>query len=212
MLQALRSGPALRSCFERINVRFRSNIAPSTMASDQEERPNELAQTGAQAQMPALSAHEERRWNRLSNNMSHFHEHFKQEFNALYELADGSFNKHGLSLAGYLRVAQDLKKSLTMHHTIEERFIFPTLALRMPQFKGEHLESHKGIHDGLDQLDALLTRYKSNPSSYSPTDMRACLDSWREVLFRHLDEEVADLRGENLRKYWTLQEVERLGV
>jgi hypothetical protein len=97
-----------------------------------------------------------------------------------------------------------------MHHTIEERFIFPTLALRMPQFKGEHLESHKGIHDGelanpekplcavipylfdagLDQLDALLTRYKSNPSSYSPTDMRACLDSWREVLFRHLDEEV----------------------
>jgi len=36
------------------------------MASDQEERPNELAQTGAQAQMPALSAHEERRWNRVS--------------------------------------------------------------------------------------------------------------------------------------------------
>jgi len=66
MLQALRSGPALRSCFERINVRFRSNIAPSTMVSDQEERPNELAQTGAQAQMPALSAHEERRWNRVS--------------------------------------------------------------------------------------------------------------------------------------------------
>jgi hypothetical protein len=37
---------------------------------------------------------------------------------------------------------------LTMHHTIEERFIFPILAERMPQFKAEHLESHRGIHEG----------------------------------------------------------------
>jgi hypothetical protein len=92
---------------------------------------------------------------------------------------------------------------------IEERFIFPILGERMPQFKAEHLESHKGIHDGeyfdlfliylssldclnagLDRLKTLLSKYGSNPSSYSPTEMRACLDSWREVLFRHLDEEV----------------------
>jgi len=159
-----------------------------------------------------LSAHEQKRWNRLSTNMSHFHESFKREFNLLYDLADGSFNKRGLSLGGYLDVARGLKHSLTMHHTIEERFVFPFLAKRMPQFKSEHLHSHKGIHDGLDRLDALLSKYKSDPASYSPDEMKACLDSWREVLFRHLDEEVADLRGENLRKYWTLQEVERIGV
>lgn len=29
---------------------------------------------------------------------------------------------------------------------------------------------------------------------------------------RHLDEEVADLQGENLRKYWTLEEVERIAI
>jgi len=40
--------------------------------------------------------------------------------------------------------------------------------------------------------------------------MRVCLDSFREVLFKHLDEEVADLLGENLRKYWTLEVVERI--
>lgn len=34
----------------------------------------------------------------------------------------------------------------------------------------------------------------------------------REVLMRHLDEEVADLQGENLRKYWTLEEVERIAI
>lgn len=35
-----------------------------------------------------------------------------------------------------------------MHHTIEERFIFPVLAERISTFKEEHIESHKGIHDG----------------------------------------------------------------
>jgi hypothetical protein len=113
-----------------------------------------------------------------------------------------------------------------MHHTIEERFIFPVLAERMPQFKREHLESHKGIHDGeypalphcymqfvfycnllsnagLDRLEALVSKYKSNTSLYSPTDMRACLDSWREVLFRHLDEEVHSLPSSCAIAYMT---------
>jgi len=168
--------------------------------------------TDAEAQMPVLSAQEERRWNYLSNSMSHFHEMFKREFNTLYEMADGTFNKRGLSLSDYLAQAHGMKHHLTMHHTIEERFIFPVLAERMPQFKGEHLESHKGIHDGLDRLEVLLSKYGSNPSSYSPTDMKECLDSWRAILFKHLDEEVADLRGENLRKYWTLEEVERIAM
>ena len=41
-----------------------------------------------------------------------------------------------------------------MHHRIEEAYIFPVLARKMPQFKagareaGEHLKSHKAIHDG----------------------------------------------------------------
>jgi hypothetical protein len=37
----------------------------------------------------------------------------------------------------------------------------------------------------------------------APTEMRGCLDGFREVLFNHLDQEVNDLKGENLRKYWT---------
>ena len=34
----------------------------------------------------------------------------------------------------------------------------------------------------------------------------------REVLMRHLDEEVADLQGENLKKYWTLEEVDKIAI
>ncbi|PSR81162.1 hypothetical protein PHLCEN_2v6497 [Hermanssonia centrifuga] len=99
-----------------------------------------------------------------------------------------------------------------MHHTIEERHIFPILAKRMPTFKDDevHIKSHHGIHEGLDKLGALLAKWNAQPSTYSPQEMKDCLDSWREVLFVHLDQEVEDLSGENMKKYWTLQELERI--
>jgi len=162
------------------------------------------------------SAQEERKWNRLGNKMSQFHEWYKQEFNTLYELADGSFSRRGMSLSLYLNSAKSLNNHLTMHHTIEERYLFPILAKSMPQFAengdGAHITSHQGIHEGLVELDRLVTQWKTTPSTYSPTDMRACLDNFRDVLFRHLDEEVADLRGDNLKKYITLEELESLPI
>ncbi|PPQ67260.1 hypothetical protein CVT25_005844 [Psilocybe cyanescens] len=139
------------------------------------------------------SAREQRRWNNLSEKMSSFHEWFKQEFNTLYELADGSFTTRGLSLVRYLETAKAMNHHLTMHHTIEERYLFPILGKTMPQFaakdNGAHIASHHGIHEGLDRLGALVKKWTSAPSEYSPDEMRACLDSFRDVLFHHLDEE-----------------------
>ena len=39
---------------------------------------------------------------------------------------------------------------LTVHHTIEERHIFPILAKRMTMFQDDdvHLKSHEAIHHG----------------------------------------------------------------
>lgn len=158
------------------------------------------------------NAREERRWNRLADSMTHFHDYFKAEFNAIYEMADGSFNNRGMNLRMYLSAAGELRKHLTVHHTIEERHIFPVLARRMPAFQNDerHIKSHHAIHDGLDKLGALIAKWLAEPSAYDPQEMRACLDAWREVLFRHLDEEVQDLRGENMKKYWTLEEVDRI--
>ncbi|KAH9858809.1 hypothetical protein C2E23DRAFT_800209 [Lenzites betulinus] len=160
------------------------------------------------------SAREEAKWNRLADSMTYFHDHFKHEFAAVYELADGSFAKRGMSLPMYLRMAAQLAKGLTVHHTIEERFIFPVLGKRMQMFKDDdvHLKSHEAIHHGLDDLTALIRKYLDDPTTYKPEEMRACLDSWREVLFSHLDQEVQDLSGENMKKYWTLEEVERIHI
>ncbi|KAJ3803010.1 hypothetical protein GGU11DRAFT_389432 [Lentinula aff. detonsa] len=145
--------------------------------------------------------------------MKSFHDGFKEEFNTLYELSDGSFNKRGWSLGIYLESAARFNHHLTMHHTIEETYLFPLLGKRMKQFsesEGLHLKSHKGIHDGLERLEGLIQQYKSEPNTYDPTKMRASLDSFRDVLFSHLDQEVEDLRGDNLKNFFTLQEVESI--
>jgi hypothetical protein len=64
---------------------------------------------------------------------------------------------------------------------------------------------------GLDEYTTLLRKYASQPTSYSPVELRACLDSFRDVLFRHLDEEVRDLKAESLRDAgWTLEELRRI--
>ncbi|KAJ7462359.1 hemerythrin/HHE cation-binding motif-containing protein [Mycena galericulata] len=146
--------------------------------------------------------------------MSSFHSYFKSECASLH-LADGTFTTRGLSLSVYLDMAKRLNSHLTLHHTIEERHIFPVLAKRMPQFSTEtddaHINSHKQIHKGLDELATLVSKFKNEPSTYcnqlAPTEMRACLDSFREVLFTHLDEEVNDLGAENMKKYWKLEEL-----
>ena len=46
---------------------------------------------------------------------------------------------------------------------------------------------------GLSKLEKLVEKWTEAPSTYSPTDMRECLDSFREILFQHLDEEVGGL-------------------
>ncbi|PAV18412.1 hypothetical protein PNOK_0525400 [Pyrrhoderma noxium] len=157
---------------------------------------------------------DEYKWGRFATAMSYFHDHFKSSFSKIHELADGPFRDRGMTLQMYLREAEALKKHLEGHHTIEERYIFPELAKKMPSFAmdEQHLKSHEGIHDGLVRLSSLIHEFKENPSTYSPQRMRDCLDSFRDVLMKHLDEEVADLQPDNLKKYWTLEELERIPI
>ncbi len=45
-----------------------------------------------------------------------------------------------------------------------------------------------------------------------PVPFRSRTKHDRDVLLRHLKEEVQDLRAENMKKYWKLEEVDRIAV
>jgi hypothetical protein len=68
---------------------------------------------------------------------------------------------------------------------------------------------HHTIHSGLAKLSLLVAKWSDDPKSYSPTEMKECLESFREELFMDLDEEVANLGADNMKRYWTLEEMDR---
>lgn len=95
---------------------------------------------------------------------------------------------------------------------LEERHIFPVLAQRIPAFRKELelLTQHKQIHAGLDKLEAYLDQVKASKKDLRLDELKVILDSFGPVLFAHLDEEVRQIGPDNLRKYYTLEEVKRL--
>ncbi|GJN88382.1 hypothetical protein Rhopal_001348-T1 [Rhodotorula paludigena] len=156
----------------------------------------------------AKTPSERREWDRMSSRMEGFHTYFRSGFRQIFELSDGSFEKHGLTPRDFAGVIEDFLHHLEFHHGIEERHIFPVLRKRMPQFEDDHQEEHDTIHAGAHS--ALTAKYRENPSSYSPDELRKNLASWGPVLFYHLDAEVESLKPDVLRRYWTLEEVRRL--
>ena len=120
---------------------------------------------------------------------------------------------------------------LTMHHTIEEMHIFPVsrtdsmvhdcssltlldqvLAVKMPAFQKELqlLTQHKQIHLGLEKFEDYLAKCKSGESDLRMDEMKGLMDSFGDVLWTHLDDEVKELGAENMRKYWTPEEMRRM--
>lgn len=99
-----------------------------------------------------------------------------------------------------------------MHHTIEEQHIFPVLAKRMPAFQKELelLTQHKRIHEGLDRLEEYFADCRSGKTEFRMSEMKKIMDTFGKVLWEHLDDEVKELGAENMRKYWTLDEMRRL--
>lgn len=101
---------------------------------------------------------------------------------------------------------------LHFHHSIEEQHIFPVLAKKMPEFRKELdlLRQHKHIHAALQKLEAYLEKCRSGEEDMRREEVQRLMDGFGEVLWRHLDEEVHALRADNMRKYWSLEEMRRL--
>lgn len=99
-----------------------------------------------------------------------------------------------------------------MHHTIEEQHIFPVLAKKMSAFKKELelLSQHKQIHVGLDKLEKYLEQCSDGERELRMVELKEILDGFGTVLWQHLDDEVKQLGAENMRNYWTLDEMRRM--
>ncbi|OJJ51786.1 hypothetical protein ASPZODRAFT_127921 [Penicilliopsis zonata CBS 506.65] len=101
---------------------------------------------------------------------------------------------------------------LHLHHSIEEEHIFPVLARRMPEFRAKVtlLEQHREIHAGMDKLQAYLEECRCGEADLQRDEVQRLMDGFGKVLWTHLDDEVHALRAENMRKYWTVEEVRKI--
>lgn len=113
----------------------------------------------------------------------------------------------GLSLVRYLET----------HHNIEEVHIFPILARKMAEFrstggKAELLRQHQAIHKGMDGFQEYLLKVKGREVDLEMSVLKEKMDSWGPVLLKHLDQEVATLGADNMRKYWTVEEMRAIPI
>lgn len=117
-----------------------------------------------------------------------------------------------MSIRQFLQLASEFCHHLTVHHTIEEQHIFPVLAKKMAYFEPKQhlLTQHKGIHDGIDKLEEYIADCKSGKKELRLEHMKRILDGFGQVLWSHLEDEVKTLGAENMRRYWTMDEMRRM--
>jgi hemerythrin-like domain-containing protein len=171
----------------------------------------------ATSPLPPLSASDFQAYNRMAAHMAVFHDHFRAAWNQLWQASTTSRRPAHLSLRAFVNEGLQFCRHLTMHHDIEETYIFPVLAKKMPDFQkgkggraGELIRQHREIHAGLDGLEDYLRRCKAGEAELELDVLRTKMESWGTVLWTHLDQEVETLGAENMRRYWTLDEMRQM--
>lgn len=162
--------------------------------------------------LPKLTPSEFRQYNKMAEHMDYFHNHFRSTWNTLYGACESQKRPKGMSIRQFLSLGQQFCHQLTMHHNIEEQHIFPVLAKKMPAFKKELelLSQHKQIHKGLDKLEKYLEECGDGERELRLAELKEIFDGFGKVLWQHLDDEVKQLGAENMRKFWTLDEMKRM--
>ena len=120
-----------------------------------------------------------------------------------------------MSIKQFLSTGLQFCSYLTTHHGIEEQHIFPLLARKMPEFRqganaAELLRQHKEIHKGLESLEEYLSKVRSGELDLELSVLKLKMDGFGGVLWKHLDQEVKTLGAENMRRYWSLDEMRRM--
>lgn len=164
----------------------------------------------SEGSLPPLTLQEHQIFNRFAVIMEQFHENFRRYWTDLWVAATEGTRPRGMTLRQLVNQGIDFTGYLTAHHNIEERRIFPHLATRMAEFdgkKGEMPRQHKKIHAGLTKLAEYLTKVSKGEVDFEKDALKDVMEPWGKVLWEHLDGEVNALKAENMRKYWTKEEM-----
>lgn len=140
------------------------------------------------------------------------HNGFRLSWNEIYKACTTNQRPRSMSLREFIAFALRFSEHLEMHHSIEESYVFPNLARKMPAFRkqDELLAQHRKIHEGLDKYAAYLKECKSGERELVLRELKELMETFGEVLWRHLEDEVVELGAENMRKYWTLADMKNL--
>ncbi|KAM7192799.1 hypothetical protein V8F20_008724 [Naviculisporaceae sp. PSN 640] len=204
-----------------------NDIKPCQDASTSQSAPASAAPAEEQPALPPLSPAEHKTYNRLAVQMDYFHEHFRSIWKTLYTACTNNKRPANMSLKQFIDEGLRLTQYLEAHHSIEENYLYPILAKKMPQFRVAHghgskkskgkggggsgdcdlLKQHEEIHKGMDVFSEYLRACKNRETELDLAVLKEKMDSWGDVLFKHLDDEVKELEAENMRKYWTIDEV-----
>ncbi|KAK1959948.1 hypothetical protein LY78DRAFT_707118 [Colletotrichum sublineola] len=149
-------------------------------------------------------------YNRLAIMMEKFHGYFRRTWRRLHHACTASDGSPMITDDQIIREGLFLSYRLTNHHNVEENSLFPLLARKMPQFRGDDallVEQHRQIHGGLEEFRRYLESCRTRKTRLERRVLRSKTDSWGDVLLLHLDQEVEMLGAENMKKYWTPEEV-----
>lgn len=117
-----------------------------------------------------------------------------------------------MSIRHFLYTGLQFCHQLDMHHSIEEEHIFPVLARKMPAFKKELelLTQHKEIHAGLENFQTYLESCSRGQRELRLSELKDLMDTFGDVLWEHLADEVEQLGAQNMRKYWSIQDMKNM--
>ncbi|KAF4954092.1 hypothetical protein FGADI_5519 [Fusarium gaditjirri] len=160
----------------------------------EEAKPVVKVESKTEQELPPLSDHDFKIYNRAADHMEYFHNNFRRSWNLLWNACTNNRRPQGMSLKQFIMEGLQFAEHLTMHHNIEETYIFPVLAKKMPEFRGgraELLRQHKEIHAGLDHFEEYLKKCRTGDEEFELCVLKTKMETWGEVLWKHLDQEVS---------------------
>jgi len=192
-----------------------AEAAAKAEASVKAQYKEEAKKEEEEKKLPKLSSADFHTYNHMAEHMDYFHNRFRESWNILHEACANNRRPAGLSLKQFINKGIQFASHLTTHHGVEEEYIFPVLARKMPEFKAgknraELLRQHDEIHTGMHEFEDYLQKCVSGEKELDLKVLKEKMDSWGEVLWKHLDQEVKTLSADNMRKYWTLDEMKRM--